>query len=160
MSISLLALFIIFSSLFLPKLLSPLLTVGVLIFLVYGSRFSYFHYGYVFQMVPLFLAGGVITYPMTFIYRFFIIDREKRMITSAFSHYVDGRVVEKIAQSGKPINLGGESRRLTILFSDIAGFTTLSEKLKPEILFDLMSSYLSRMTEILTKNGGTLDKYI
>ena len=82
------------------------------------------------------------------------------MLSSAFSHYVDSRVVDQIARAGKKIELGGESRRLSILFSDIAGFTTLSEKLTPKDLFYIMSSYLSRMTNILTYHGGTLDKYI
>ncbi|GAB0174124.1 MAG: adenylate/guanylate cyclase domain-containing protein [Candidatus Altimarinota bacterium] len=158
--IGFIALFLIVFSLFLPKYISPIFALLSILLLIVASRYLYFHYGYVFQIDPLILAGGVLTFPLTFIYRFFVIDKEKRLLTSAFSHYVDGRVVEKIAASGKPINLGGESRRLSILFSDIAGFTTLSEKLPPTDLFLLMSSYLSKMTEILTQNGGTLDKYI
>lgn len=158
--IGFLALILIALSLFLPKYLSPAVALLSAFSLIIAARYLYFYYGYVVQIDPLVLAWGVLTFPLTFIYRFFVIDREKRLLTSAFSHYVDGRVVEKIATSGKPINLWWESRRLTILFSDIAGFTTLSEKLVPTDLFLLMSSYLSKMTEILTQNGGTLDKYI
>jgi adenylate cyclase len=82
------------------------------------------------------------------------------MITSAFAHYVDPTLVHEIAEKSGEINLGGESRELSILFSDIAGFTTISERLAPMDLFSLMSSYLTRMTGILTSHGGTLDKYI
>ena len=58
--------------------------------------------------------------------------------------------MEQIGRNAHTISLGGESRELSILFSDIAGFTTLSEKLTPTDLFFMMSSYLSRMTGILT----------
>ncbi len=68
--------------------------------------------------------------------------------------------MEEIASRGEDIQLGGERRVLSVLFSDIAGFTTISEKLHPQDLFYLMTSYLSNMTDILIRQGGTLDKYI
>lgn len=155
-----LALVLISLSLLLPKYLSPVATLWVLVVLVWWSRYAYFHFGHVYDIAPLLLAGWIFSFPVTFIYRFFIIDREKRTLTKAFAHYVDPRVVGDIASRSEDINLWGESRELTVFFSDIAGFTTISERLAPMDLFSLMSSYLSRMTEILTKNGGTLDKYI
>jgi adenylate cyclase len=77
-----------------------------------------------------------------------------------FGHYVDPRVVAEISEKGQEIELGGERRPMTVMFSDIAGFTTISEKLAPNDLFFLMTSYLSNMTDILIEQGGTLDKYI
>ncbi len=146
--------------LFLPSILSPFLAMVSLIVVIGVSRSLYFYDGYVVNIFPIFLSVGLFSFPITFIYRFFIIDREKRKITSAFSHYVDPTVVQQIADTSENIVLGGEERELTLLFSDIAGFTTLSEKLKPLDLFTLMSAYLSKMTDILTSHGGTLDKYI
>ena len=100
------------------------------------------------------------TFPLTFIYRFFVVDREKRYIENAFGHYIDPKMVEMIDMEEVDMVLGGEERELSVFFSDIAGFTTISERLSPQDLFYLMSSYLSRMTDILKDNGGTLDKYI
>jgi class 3 adenylate cyclase/CHASE2 domain-containing sensor protein len=144
----------------LPKFLSLSLAVFITFWAIWMARYAYFRFGIVIEIAPLIMAGGVFSFPLTYIYRFFIVDREKRVLTDAFSRYVDPHVVEKIARDAHKIELGGESRHLTVLFSDIAGFTTLSEKLTPNDLFYLMSSYLSRMTDILTRNGGTLDKYI
>lgn len=155
-----LVLFVVVLYLFLPKFVSPLVALILLIFTAFLCRYLYFQYALVIEIFPVLLAVGIFSFPITFIYRFFIIDREKRMITSAFAHYVDPTLVSEIAEKSGEINLGGESRELSILFSDIAGFTTISEKLAPMDLFSLMSSYLTRMTGILTSHGGTLDKYI
>ena len=119
--------------------------------IVGSARYAYFQYESIVEILPFLLAGSIFSFPITYIYRFFIVDREKRLLTSAFAHYVDPEVVHAIAERAEDITLGGESRELSILFSDIAGFTTLSEKLKPTDLFYLMSSYLSRMTDILTR---------
>lgn len=97
---------------------------------------------------------------MTFIYRFFVVDNEKRYIENAFGHYIDPKMVQMIDMEEVSVSLGGEQRELSVFFSDIAGFTTISEKLPPKALFWLMSLYLSKMTEILKKEWGTLDKYI
>jgi adenylate cyclase len=106
------------------------------------------------------LIISILWYIITMIYRFFIVDRERRKLQKNFGHYVDPHVVQRIVDQWEKIKLWGESREVTILFSDIAGFTTISEKLTPEKLFTLMTDYLSRMTDILTDQGGTLDKYI
>lgn len=158
--VAVLTLFFTIFYLFAPNILSPFLAVLMMFFVVWGSRYLYFFHGYVMDIFPILLSVGLLSFPFTFIYRFFIIDRERRKITSAFAHYVDPAVVHQIAETSENIVLGGEERELSVLFSDIAGFTTLSEKLKPVTLFTLMSAYLSGMTEVLTRNRGTLDKYI
>ncbi len=86
---------------------------------------------------------------MTSIYEYFILGKKKRFLESAFSRYIDPEVVRKIASQDTPVTLSGEKRDLTIFFSDIAGFTTISERLTPQALFSLMSDYLSTMTDIL-----------
>lgn len=86
--------------------------------------------------------------------------KEKKYIRGVFGSYVAPDIVNQIISSGKTPELGGEKVNITILFSDIQGFSTFSEQLTPEALVELMVEYLSALTDIVTDSGGTLDKYI
>jgi adenylate cyclase len=145
---------------YIPKYLSPIFAIVAVCLILYISRYTYDIARTVVDIFLLFLAGGVITYPVTYMYRFFVVEREKRELQNNFGHYIDPHVVEEIANRGEEIQLGGERRVLSVLFSDIAGFTTISESMNPQELFYLMTSYLSNMTDILIERWGTLDKYI
>lgn len=123
------------------------------------SRFAFATTGWIYDFYLLVLSLWV-TFLTTIIYRHFVVNRERRFIEQAFSHYISPEVVKKISKNPKALKLGGENREITVMFSDIAGFTTLSEELWTEKLFILISEYLSEMTDILTSHGGTLDKYI
>lgn len=90
----------------------------------------------------------------------FVVERKQRMlIKTMFSTYVNPSVVEELILNPEKLKLGGERRELTVLFSDIEGFTTISEGMQPEELVGHLNEYLSAMTEIIFKNDGTLDKY-
>lgn len=134
---------------FIPSYLSPIVAIVILSVILYVGRYSYDVGRTVVDIFPLFLAGAVLTFPATFVYRFFIVDREKRYIQDAFSHYIDPRVVKMIDAEEVQVALGGERRIVSVMFSDIAGFTSISEHIGTQDLFYLMSSYLSRMTDIL-----------
>ncbi len=84
---------------------------------------------------------------------------EKLRIKSAFQHYVTASVVNEILKNPAKLNLHGEERDLTIFFSDIEGFTTLSEGMSPLDVVSLLNEYLSEMTEVIFKFDGLLDKY-
>ncbi len=86
--------------------------------------------------------------------------REKRQIKGAFDRYVTPDVVKEVLKNPDMLQLGGQKKELSVLFSDIRGFTTLSEKLDPEDLVSLLNSYLTNMTEKVFLHHGTLDKYI
>lgn len=86
--------------------------------------------------------------------------RQKRYIQGAFSFYLSPEVVQQIAESPEKLALGGERREVTVYFSDVEGFTTLSEKLEAGRLAQLMNRYLGEMTDTILASGGTLDKYI
>jgi adenylate cyclase len=87
-------------------------------------------------------------------------EREKRKVRTAFRHYLNPEVTELLAREPERLKLGGERRAITILFSDIRGFTTISEGLDPESLGELLNEYLGAMTDILFLHEGLLDKYI
>lgn len=87
-------------------------------------------------------------------------EKDKQFIKGAFSKYVAKDVVDSLIKDPKKLSLGGEKKELTILFSDIRSFTTMSEKMDAKTLAKLLNEYLSSMTETLFENKGTLDKYI
>ncbi|MFH2011829.1 MAG: adenylate/guanylate cyclase domain-containing protein [Pseudomonadota bacterium] len=94
------------------------------------------------------------------IYRYFTEEQEKKKIKGAFHYYVTASVVNEMLKNPEKLKLGGEKKELTVLFSDIRGFTTISEKLSPEMLVKLLNEYLTVMTDIVFKYDGLLDKYI
>lgn len=85
--------------------------------------------------------------------------RQKRFIKNVFSKYVPPAVVDKMIANPKLLTLGGETREITCLFTDIASFTTISEKLDPKTLVQFLNEYLDKLTRIIFNYGGTLDKY-
>lgn len=91
--------------------------------------------------------------------RYYIEQSEKIKIKNAFQHYVTASVVNEILKNPEKLNLHGEERVLTIFFSDIEGFTSLSEGMSPLNVVSLLNEYLSEMTEIIFKYEGLLDKY-
>ncbi|QTA84456.1 CHASE2 domain-containing protein [Desulfonema magnum] len=85
--------------------------------------------------------------------------RQKRYIKNAFRHYLSPLFIEQLIRHPEQLKLGGERRILSIFFSDIQGFTSISERLEPEELTALLNEYLSEMTDIIHEEGGTVDKY-
>ncbi len=127
--------------------------------------------GYIILTINQFDKGTVLNifYPLaTTIFSFFSLTglyyfielKEKRKIKHAFSKYVSPILVEEIMKNPERLRLGGEKRPITILFSDIRNFTTISETLGPEKLVAFLNEYLTEMTNIILKNNGLVDKYI
>jgi adenylate cyclase len=85
--------------------------------------------------------------------------RQKRAIRRMFSHYLSEAVISHLLAHPEGLKLGGERRRVTLLFSDLADFTSLSERLSPEAVVALLNDYLSRMTEIILAEEGVVDKF-
>ncbi len=93
-------------------------------------------------------------------YKFSTEEKAKRQIKNAFSKYVSPEVIEEILQDPSKLRLGGDRKELTVLFSDIRGFTTYSEKRKPEEVVSILNEYLDAMTKVIVAHKGTLDKYV
>ncbi|HPR68436.1 MAG TPA: adenylate/guanylate cyclase domain-containing protein [Kiritimatiellia bacterium] len=90
---------------------------------------------------------------------FVLEGRQKLFLKGAFRHYLSSDVIEQILRDPNSLKLGGEKRELTIFFSDLQGFSTISERLGPEDLTKLLNDYLTDMTDLILEEGGTLDKY-
>jgi len=93
-------------------------------------------------------------------YGFFVESRAKRQITGLFGQYVPPELVDEMSENPGNFTMEGESREMTVLFSDVRGFTSISEGLSPKELSHLMNEYMTPMTRIIHKHRGTIDKYI
>jgi adenylate cyclase len=136
-----------------------LLTAAVMVGTVVIDQIYFFQNGLVIAIIfPVFLIGGLYV-SLTF-YKYFTEERGKKELKQTFQKYVSPAVVDEILADPGNIELGGKKLRLTVFFSDVRGFTTISEKLDPRALSDLLNSYLTPMTELVFQNRGTLDKYM
>jgi adenylate cyclase len=86
-------------------------------------------------------------------------ERERKRLRQLFGRYVSEEIVEKLLTSGKRPDLGGEAVLVTVLFSDIRHFTTISERLQPHQVVDMLNTFFSRICEPILKHGGTVDKF-
>jgi adenylate cyclase len=94
------------------------------------------------------------------IYRYVTEEREKKKIRGAFQYYLTASVVNEILKDPSKLKLGGDKKNLSVMFTDIRGFTSIAEKLTPEELVHLLNEYLTAMTDVVFKYDGLLDKYI
>lgn len=106
------------------------------------------------------VSSGLMAFGLVLFYRYWTEEREKHRIRAAFQHYVPLEVVEEIVNDPSYLGLGGQRQNLTVLFSDIKGFTTIAERLDSEELARLMNEYLGSMTHLVFARRGTLDKYV
>ncbi len=133
--------------------------VITLIIYTVGDYILYVKKSYMIQNWTFFAVIGL-TYISVTIYKYFTEERNKNKVRKAFSKYVSPAVVEELLKSHKNLELGGSKKNLTVLFSDLRGFTTFSEKLEPKALADFLNLYLTKMTEEIYKTKGTVDKFI
>lgn len=126
---------------------------------VTGAHWELFAHGWVLPImnVSVAMAG---TYLGVVLLKYVAEEREKKRIRSAFGHYVAPQVLKEVLESPERLRLGGERRRMTVLFSDIEGFTSLSEKMAPEDVSAILNEYLNQMMKCIKETGGTLDKFI
>ena len=106
-----------------------------------------------------FLAG-LVSMVAIVAYRLVVTDKGERLLRNSFALYLAPQVIDKMLASKKLPVLGGETRDVTVFFSDLAGFASISEKMTPAELVAFMNEYLSAMTDIIESRGGYVDKYI
>jgi len=129
-------------------------------------------FGYNYYVYERFVNDGTwlnVTYPSITVslcfssiimYRFISEEKLRKGVKSAFENFMDPKVVYEILKEPGDIKLGGEEREVTVYFSDIEKFSSISEKLQPAELIELLNEYLSEMTDQILDHGGFLDKYI
>ena len=129
------------------------------VFITGLTVFEFLNFNYVIEFTGPILATGI-GFLGTITYDYLREYREKQRIRDMFSSYVSPALVERMVESGQEPQLGGDEVYITAFFSDIQSFSSFSEQLEPHKLVQLMNEYLSAMTDIITDEGGTLDKYI
>ncbi|HUP98548.1 MAG TPA: adenylate/guanylate cyclase domain-containing protein [Usitatibacter sp.] len=149
-------------ALLLPRLSALTSTASVaLVFLVliainlYSWRFQH----YVLNIAAPFSMLGLL-YLLNMAWGFFMETRTRRLMSGLFGTYVPKELVAEMSKNPEEYSMRGESREMTVLFSDVRDFTSISEGLSPEGLRDMMNAYLTEMTEVIQSTRGTIDKYI
>lgn len=141
----------------------PVLALGAALAFVTWRAGSYLYdtRGLLFDVVYPLVAGFSVFITLVFA-NYWREERQKREIRAAFQHYLAPSLVERLASEPSLLRLGGETRDLTVLFSDMRGFTAVAESLHadPQALTALMNRLLSPLSSAITENGGTIDKYM
>lgn len=143
-------------------LLGPLVSLGVTVaVLVVAGGVNYLAWR---SGLVLPLASQMVLFPLLYAfnasYGFLMESRSRHQITGLFGQYVPPEIVNVMSKDPEHFTMEAESREMTVLFTDVVGFTNISEKLSPKELAQFMNEYLSAMTGIIYEYGGTVDKYI
>jgi len=133
-------------------------TSAIFISLPVGLSLGAYIYGFWLPLVVI-EAAVVLALALALVLNYATEGRQKLFIKNAFKQYLSPAVIEQLLQNPERLKLGGERRVLSIFFSDLEGFTSISEGLDPETLTNLLNEYLSAMTDIIHEEGGTVDKY-
>ncbi|NKB38286.1 MAG: CHASE2 domain-containing protein [Gammaproteobacteria bacterium] len=144
-------------------LLSPIaasLTTLVLLIALTLGNFAFWQFANLVMPLASTILMILIVFLLNMSYGFFIERRGKKQIASMFGQYVPPELVDEMSDNPEVVSFDAENRQLTVLFSDVRGFTTLSESLSPGDLSLLMNEYLTAMTKIIHENRGTIDKYM
>lgn len=138
--------------------ISFLLTALLFSGYIYATGTLYIHEGIVFSMSYVMVAA-FISYLIINLRHYLLERDQKGFVTEAFGQYLSPDVVDALVKDPSKMSLGGESREMTAFFSDVASFSTISEKITPAELVALLNEYLTAMCDIIAEQGGTIDKF-
>ncbi len=143
---------------YLPPILAAISSLLIALLVTAGVMLAW-HYQWILPLASsLLLIALLFTLHMT--YGFFVESRGKRQLAHMFGQYIPPELVDEMSETRHEFSLEGESREMTVLFSDVRGFTSISEGLDPKQLTRLMNALLTPMTRVIHKNRGTIDKYM
>jgi adenylate cyclase len=138
--------------------ISIILGVGMVILIGAAGILIFYFTGLYVPILTPFLATAVTLIVLTVV-QFLQTYRERTFIRNAFSHYLSSDVINEIMQDPDKLSLGGEKRKMTAVFTDIKGFSSISENMDPTDLVKLLNTYLTEMSNIMLSQKGTIDKY-
>ena len=157
--ISLIGILLTFSLPMLSALYSTLIILGSIILLIASNFYAWTEAQLVLPIAaPLLLV--ILLFALQMTYGFFVESRGKRQLAHLFGQYVPPELVEEMSEKMDDITLDGEMREMSVLFSDVRGFTTISESLEPKELTDYINAFLTPITKVIHDNRGTIDKYM
>lgn len=157
-----LALVLAFSVTLVIRRLNPLpsILVGIsLLILLSAAQVGFFLITGIYLSLLTPLLAVFFTFIALTFFKFLILEQEKSFLRNAFSHYLSTDVINELISNPDKLNLGGEKKVLTAFFTDVQGFSTISEKLDPTDLVKLLNAYLTEMSDIILDLRGTIDKY-
>ncbi len=144
---------------FIPKVIPASLTGLLAILACAAVCLAAFNYWDIWLRAVPPLTSGILTLLGGSVVAYQYATKDKKFLKAAFSQYLSPAIVSLVAKNPKMLKLGGEKKVMTAFFSDVAGFTTISEKLDPQDLVKLLNIYLTEMTDIILESGGTVDKF-
>ncbi|MBT8119041.1 MAG: adenylate/guanylate cyclase domain-containing protein [Gammaproteobacteria bacterium] len=143
----------------LSALYSTLVILGSIVLLITTNFYAWTNAQLVLPIAaPVLLV--VVLFALQMTYGFFVESRGKRQLAHLFGQYVPPELVEEMSLKMEDINLDGEMREMSVLFSDVRGFTTISESLEPKELTDYINAFLTPITKVIHDHRGTIDKYM
>jgi len=152
-------LFFIIASPFVGVLVSVALCAAIIGSAIFGAYMAYVEHGLLID--PVYPSLAVLTiFVVSTILSYARAEARRKQVRNAFGMYVAGEVMRDLERNPEKLRLGGENRDLTVMFTDIRKFTSISEGLSPEELIALMNEFLTSMTDIVMNHKGTVDKYI
>jgi len=145
---------------FLPRITLSVTGMIILVVLILAGAFLAYQFAGLWVPMITFLAGTIAGFITVTLYNYATEGSQKRFIKSAFSQYLSPKVIDQIIADPSQLKLGGEKRVMTAIFTDIRAFSTFSEALgDPAKLVELLNFYLTKMSNIIMDNQGTIDKY-
>jgi len=139
------------------------ISINAVSFLVFVALYLFIAY-YLFRLgiaIPIasVFVGISLSFVASLAVSYMVEGKQRRYLKNAFKQYLSPAVIEQLIADPSQLKLGGERKEISIFFSDLQGFTSISESLTPEALTELLNDYLSDMSKIILDSGGTIDKY-